>query len=606
MPSNILISTHFICKSFGAKPLFTDISLQVRENERMGLIGPNGAGKSTLLKILAGTEPVDSGEISRKRNARTMVLPQEDVLDPEKTIEETLFQPAPEWLEPWQVDKRRQEIIDVMALDDTGGKVRTLSGGWRKKVALGQALFQQPDLLLMDEPTNHLDLEGILWLEQRLQQAAFAFVLVSHDRFFLEHTTNRIVELNCRYPDGFLKMEGNYSAFVEKRETYIQEQETRQTVLSNKVRREIEWLRRGPKARTTKAKYRVDKAHRLQEDLQTVKDRNAQDRSVGIAFDATGRKTKTLLEAKDLGKSLGGRLLFDRLSMKLSPGMVIGVMGRNGTGKSTLIRILGGRMEPDAGFLKTADGATILMLDQQRGLADGSRSLRRTLAPKGDTVIYAGRPIHVTAWAKRFLFEPDQLGMPVSELSGGEKARVLIANLMLQPADVLLLDEPTNDLDIPTLQVLEDSLEQFAGAVVLITHDRFLMERLCDLLLYLDGEGGALYFADYYQWLQYRKQKRSDRRQTSGPVQRVPDQKPGKSAREGRKEIGRIERQIEKAEEIAGSLKQRLCDPAITSDADRLAQIYAEQQEAQKKVEQLYQRWEQLESGLAAEPSKER
>ncbi|MCF8078027.1 MAG: ABC-F family ATP-binding cassette domain-containing protein [Desulfobacterales bacterium] len=605
MPSNILISTHFICKSFGAKPLFTDISLQVRENERMGLIGPNGAGKSTLLKILGGTEPVDSGEISRKRNTRTMVLPQEDVLDPGKTIEETLFQAVPEGLEPWQVDKRRQEIIDVMAVEDTGGKVKTLSGGWRKKMALGQALFQQPDLLLMDEPTNHLDLEGILWLEQRLKEAAFAFVLVSHDRFFLEHTTTRIVELNRRYPDGFFKVEGNYSAFVEKREAYIQEQEKRQTVLSNKVRREIEWLRRGPKARTTKAKYRVGKAHRLQEDLEAVKDRNAQDRSVGIAFDATGRKTKMLLEAKDLGKSLGGRLLFDGLSLKLSPGMVVGVMGRNGTGKSTLIQILGGRMAPDAGFLKTADGATILMLDQQRGLLDEGQSLRRALAPEGDTVIYAGRPFHVTAWAKRFLFEADQLGMPVSELSGGEKARVLIANLMLQPADVLLLDEPTNDLDIPTLQVLEDSLEQFAGAVVLITHDRFLMERLCDLLLYLDGEGGAQYFADYDQWLQYLKQKRSDRRPTGAPERRAPNKKPKKPAHEERKELFRIERQIEKAEALADSLQQQLYDPAITSDADRLAQIYAEQQEARKIVDQLYRRWEQLESGLTAEPSKE-
>ncbi len=604
MSLNILISTHFICKSFGAKPLFTDISLQVRENERMGLIGPNGAGKSTLLKILAGTEPVDFGKISRKRNTRTMVLAQEDVLDPEKTIEETLFQTVPAGLEPWQIDKRRQEIIDVMELDDTGGKVKTLSGGWRKKMALGQALFQQPDLLLMDEPTNHLDLEWILWLEQRLKEASFAFVLVSHDRFFLEHTTNRIVELNRRYPAGFIKVEGNYSAFVEKRETYIQEQEKRQTVLSNKVRREIEWLRRGPKARTTKAKYRVGKANRLQEDLEAVKDRNAQDRSIGIAFDGTGRKTKTLLEAKDVGKSIGGRLLFDRLSLKLSPGMVVGVMGRNGTGKSTLMQILGGRMASDAGFLKTADGAKILMLDQQRGLADGGRSLRRALAPEGETVIYAGRPFHVTAWAKRFLFEADQLGMPVSELSGGEKARVLIANLMLQPADILLLDEPTNDLDIPTLQVLEESLEQFAGAVVLITHDRFLMERLCDLLLYLDGDGGAQYFADYHQWLQYRKQKRTDRRQTAAPAQRSPNSKPKKPAHEDKKELSRVERQIEKAEAIADSLKQQLYDPAITSDAARLAQIYAEEEAARLKVDQLYRRWEQLESGLAAEPSK--
>jgi ABC transport system ATP-binding/permease protein len=333
-------------KSYGAQPLFTDIFLQVFDNERLGLIGPNGAGKSTFLKILAGMEPVDSGEISRRRNTRTIYIPQEDVLDPEKTIEETLFHAISKELEAWQVGKRHREIMNLIEVDNTNQKVKTLSGGWRKRLAIGQALFQKPDLLLMDEPTNHLDLEGILWLEKLLKDAPFAFVLVSHDRFFLENTTNRIVELNRRYPEGFIKVEGNYSVFVEKREKYVHDQAKLETVLSNKVRREIEWLRRGPKARTSKAKYRIDKAYQLQEDLETVKGRNAQSRSADIAFDTTHRKTKELLDAKNLRKTLGGKLLFDNLSLKLTPGMGIGVMGRNGTGKSTLIHILNGKLAP--------------------------------------------------------------------------------------------------------------------------------------------------------------------------------------------------------------------------------------------------------------------
>jgi len=448
----------------------------------------------------------------------------------------------------------------------------------------------------MDEPTNHLDLEGILWLEKLLKDAHFAFVLVSHDRFFLENTTNRIVELNQKYPEGFLKVEGNYSAFVEKREKYTHEQAKLATVLSNKVRREIEWLRRGPKARTSKSRYRIEKAYQLQENLETVKDRNARNRSVDIVFDTTHRKTKNLLDAQDLRKTLGGKLLFDSLSLKLTPGMRIGVMGKNGTGKSTLIQILNGDLAPDAGSVKVAEGLQILTFDQKRKLPEESQTLRQALSPEGDTVIYQGRPFHVTAWAKRCLFQKDHLDMPVSRLSGGEKARVLIANLMLQPADILLLDEPANDLDIPTLEVLEESLEEFPGAIVLITHDRFLMERLCDLLLYLDGDGGAEYFADYDQWLQYRKDSLSAPSQSGETSQRPPNKKSRKLAYEERKELNRIERQIEKAEGIADNLQRQLHGPEIMCDADRLAEIYDEHQEAQKKVGQLYQRWEELEA----------
>ena len=596
MAPSLLISTHFTNKSYGAQPLFTDISLQVFDNERLGLIGPNGAGKSTFLKILADLEDADSGEISRKRNIHMIYLPQDDVLGPEKTIEETLFHAIPKELEAWQVSRRRQEIMSLIGVDNTKQKVKTLSGGWRKRLAIGQALFQKPELLLMDEPTNHLDLEGILWLENLLKDAPFAFVLVSHDRFFLENTTNRIVELNQRYPEGFLKVEGNYSAFVEKREKCIHEQAKLETVLSNKVRREIEWLRRGPKARTSKARYRIEKAHQLRENLAAVKGRNAQNRSVDIAFDTTHRKTKKLLDAQDLRKTLGGKLLFGNLSLRLAPGIRIGVMGKNGTGKSTLIQILNGNLAPDAGSVKVAEGLQVLTFDQKRELSEGSQTLRQALSPEGDTVIYQGRSFHVTAWAKRFLFQKDQLDMPVSGLSGGEKARVLIANLTLQPADILLLDEPANDLDIPTLEVLEESLEEFPGAIVLITHDRFLMERLCDLLLYLDGDGGAEYFADYDQWLQYRKDRLPATPQSGETSQSPPNNKPQKLAYEERKELNRIEKQIEKAEGIADNLQRQLQDPGIMCDADQLAERYAEHQEGQKKVEQLYERWEELEA----------
>ncbi|VEN74321.1 ABC transporter ATP-binding protein [Candidatus Desulfarcum epimagneticum] len=613
MASNVLVGARLARKSYGAQPLFTDISLQVLEHDRMGLIGPNGAGKSTFLKILAGEVSVDSGEVSRRRFARVIYLPQNDVLDPEKTMEETLLQAIPGGLEKWRIAKRLDEIKSLMALGDGGRKVGALSGGWRKRLAIGRALLEKPDLLLMDEPTNHLDLEGILWLERLLKEAPFAFVLVSHDRFFLDATTNRMVELNLRYPGGLIKTQGSYSDFIVAREACVQKQARLETVLSNKVRREVEWLRRGPKARATKAKHRIRQAWRLQDDLSAAKGRNSRDKKVDIAFDATRRKTRELLSARKIKKTLGGKLLFENLNLKLGPGTGLGIMGQNGAGKSSLLHILNGALAPDQGSVVWAHGLRIVTFDQKRQLPDETQTLRRALAPEGDTVIYKDRPIHVAAWAKRFLFEKDQLGTPVSKLSGGEKARVLIASLMSRPADVLLLDEPANDLDIPTLQVLEESLEEFPGALVLITHDRFLMGRLCHRLLFLDGNGGAHYFADYDQWLQHRDKtlgetgpsrgaarpggaSKSMETSKSGPAS--PGKKSQKRAYEERKELGRIEKQIEKAEETAKSLRLHLNDPDAACDAGRLETLYAEHQEAQAKVDALYRRWEELEEGL--------
>ena len=597
MAPDVLISTQLITKSYGTHPLFSDVSLQVCAGERLGLIGPNGAGKSTLLRILDGLGSADSGEISRRRGTCVVYLPQEDALDPARTVEQTLAEALPSTLAAWEAGRRRREILSLIEVDDSGRTVATLSGGWRKRLAIGQALLRQPNLLLMDEPTNHLDLEGILWLEKLLKDAPFAFVLVSHDRFFLEQTTNRIVELDRRYAGGLLKVEGNYSTFVERREHYLLEQAKHTAVLSNKVRREIEWLRQGAKARTTKAKHRIDQAHRLQEDLAAVKGRNAAGRSVEIAFDATGRRTRILLSAEALGMHRGGRCLFENLDLKLTPGLCLGILGANGTGKSTLIQVLNGTLAPGSGRVHTADGLKIVSFDQKRELADPGRSLREVLSPEGDTVVYRGRPFHVTAWAKRFGFRPEQLGMPAAGLSGGEKACVLIADLMRQPADILLLDEPTNDLDIPTLEVLEESLEEFAGAVVLITHDRFLMERLCDRLLCLDGKGGAFWFADHRQWLESLRPPGGGAPVKDRGTASVSEKKPQKLAYETRKAVERIQRQIEKAEAVAADLERRLQDPAIQCDAQRLARLYEEHQQAEENVAALYRHWEALEAG---------
>ena len=595
MAPTILVNCHAISKSYTIHPLFSSISLSFSEGERMGLIGPNGSGKSTLLKILAGLESQDSGMVTPRRDARLVYLPQADHFDPDKTVEQTLIAALSGAAGDAEGLQRIRETASQMEFSRTDQLVGTLSGGWRKRLAIARALIQQPDLLLLDEPTNHLDLDGILWLERLLKSPAFAFVLVSHDRYFLENVTNRIVELNRLYPEGYLRVEGNYSTFIERREAFTRAQDQQQEILSNKVRREIEWLRRGPKARSTKAKYRIDSAHELQDELSAVRARNAQNRVAEIEFDATGRKTKKLLQAKRITLERGGRRLFANLDVTLSPGFCLGIMGRNGSGKSSLVHLLHGDLAPDSGDIERAYGAKIVLFDQKREQLDQNQTLKEALCPSADMVMFRGRPLHVVSWAKRFLFAPGQLTLPVSRLSGGEKARLLIARLMLRSADILLLDEPTNDIDIPTLEVLEESLREFPGAIVLITHDRLLLGNLSDRLLFLDGQGRAEFFADYDQWLSAETiaaVPAASGKKTAKPRKDKSRKLPYKE----QSELNRMEQTIEKAEAEAAAIREQLEDPAIMSDAERLGKLYAQLTEAGGNVRRIYQRWGELEA----------
>ena len=589
----LLVSLQSLGKSYGAQSLFQDITLSFNAGEKLGLIGPNGSGKSTLLKIVAGTEVPDSGQVSIAGRTHLVYLPQEDRFPDGATVESVLLDALPGHQKDAGLDGIR-DLLRAMAFADLKQPVETLSGGWRKRLAVTAALIREPDLLLLDEPTNHLDLEGILWLEDLLKQARFAFVLVSHDRYFLENATDRIVELNRRYPDGYLRVEGNYSEFLRRRLAVLEQQGREEEVLANKFRRELEWLRRGPKARTTKAKGRIDDAYELKDQLAETRGRNAQGRSAEIEFDASGRKTRKLVELKGVGLERGGRPLFTGLDLTLGPGNCLGVLGRNGSGKSSLMQLLRGALKPTAGSITWADDLKIVNFDQKREQLDRSLSLKDALSPTGDSVMFQGKPLHVSAWARRFLFPTDKLGLPVSRLSGGEQARVLIARLMLQPADLLLLDEPTNDLDIATLEVLEESLGEFPGAIVLITHDRFLMDSLSDRLLYLDGAGKTTFFADYAQWLPTRERQRTAAAPAAKPA--AVRSLAGGLSREQRKELDGIGKKIEKAEAEVASLHAEMSDPAVATDAVKLKQLYAAAGVAEEKVAALYARWQELES----------
>jgi ABC transport system ATP-binding/permease protein len=607
-----LLSCQSLSKSFGAQRLFKNIFLSINENDRIGLIGPNGSGKSTLLKIICNLVDADGGKILIQRHVRTSYLAQTDLFTEEKSVAENLQQ-ALVGLGLEEVEKynRVHALLSRAEFPDPAMAVSLLSGGWRKRLSICRAFVVQADILVMDEPTNHLDIEGILWLEKMLSGSSpdrpSAVLLVSHDRRFLENTVTRVVELSALYPEGSFQVQGGYTRFLEDREAFLSQQLQQEERLSNKVRRETEWLRRGPKARATKARARIDEAYRLQDDLALVKGRNRSISIVQIAFDGTGRKTRKLLEADGIGKSHGGRPLFSGLDMVLSPGVRLGLVGRNGCGKSTLMQLLAASgsgkdasIAPDSGEVRVAEGVRIVSFDQRREKINPALTLRRALAPDGDAVVCQGRSMHVISWAKRFLFQPEQLEMPVGKLSGGEQARILIADLMRQPADILLLDEPTNDLDIPSLDVLEESLLEFSGALVLVTHDRFLLDRVCDQVLGFDGQGGMGYFADYEQWLTSMQGlvPESETQAASSITVVTPDKKKrsGKLSYLDQREYDQMEARIMEVEEEQRRLQALMDAPETVSDPELLHGCWVALAEIEGRVTQLYERWHELEA----------
>jgi ATP-binding cassette subfamily F protein uup len=585
-----IINVQGLSKTYGIAPLFQNISFIVEDGARIGLIGPNGSGKSTLLQILEGRAKPDAGEVAVRKRTRMSYVAQHSEFPPDATVRSVAEKAAAGHV------ALMLETLGRAGFTEFDIAVSSLSGGWRKRLAIVEGLVQAPDILLLDEPTNHLDLAGIRWLESVLQTAPFACVVVSHDRYLLENAATEIVELARVYEDGFLRVNGNYSSFLAAKEEYLQAQGKRQEALANRVHIEIEWLRRGAKARTRKSKARIDNA---QEMIGELVDLNARSRTntATIDFSATDRRTKQLIELEDIACDAGGQTLFKNIRLTIKPGMRVGVVGPNGSGKTTFLRLLRGEIQPAAGKMRQADQLRIVYFDQNRQL-DPNLILRRALAPDSDSVVYQERTIHVASWAARFLFSSDSLNQPVGKLSGGERARVLIAQLMLQSADVLLLDEPTNDLDIPTLEVLEESLSEFTGALVLVTHDRYMMDRIATVVLGLDGLGEAETFADYSQWEIWQRQQElkktaGARLDRSPATTRSPAAKKKLSYIEAR-EFETIEQRVAEAEEILKAKRAALEDPAIASDGPRLLAAAAELEAAQQGVDALYARWSEL------------
>ncbi len=587
-----LLGIHSLSKSYGTALLFQELSFTISEGERIGLIGPNGSGKSTLLKIIMGQEGQDSGSIT-KRQKLNIAYSEQDPAFPSAEVLDILIQ-AGAGHDPVATATRARILLSKAQFESISADASLLSGGWKKRLSVLQALMQEPDLLLLDEPTNHLDLEGIIWLEKFLQREKIAYLVVSHDRYFLENVSNKIIEINKCYPEGLFMSDGTLSDYLEKKEAFLEAQAKEEKNLRARALEEQEWLRRSPKARTTKSVSRIQRAYDLLDDLHAVKGRNTM-QQVSIDFTASERETRKLLMAKNLAKSFGDRVLFKGLDLTLSPGSRVGLMGKNGTGKTTLLKVLAGIIEQDMGTRKYADDLKLVYFDQHREQLPNHLTLAEALCPNGDTVNFRGQPIHVNGWAKRFLFSPDRLAMPIGALSGGERARILIAKLMLEPADILFLDEPTNDLDIPTLEVMEESLKSFSGALVLISHDRCLVDRVCTEIVGLgNSDEPPQIYADCLQWeeaaLRQKAPKEPEKAKSTQPEQKNV---PKKLSYKEQKELEGMEAKIVAQEALIMKLEAEAARQN-GQDPHKALAIYKQLGDAQGQLDALFARWQAL------------
>ena len=597
---SVLLSVQGLSKSYSHRPLFADLAFDLRAGEKVGLIGPNGAGKSTLLKLLAGVEVPDAGGRSVRRGIRIGYLPQADEFPTGLTVREVIlhaFAGSP--LEEHERETRAAIAMTQVGFADADADADTLSGGWRKRLAVAREMALQPEFLLMDEPTNHLDIPGIAWLEKFLRGGSIGYLVATHDRAFLRAVADDILEIDRVYPGGAFRSAGGYDSFAERRAEFLEAQARQRDAVANQVRRETEWLGRKAAARTRKASSRIEAALDRRVELAELNYRTAGVGAAGIDFAGTGRQTRKLLAVQGVAKSLGGRALFAGVDLIISPGMKLGLLGANGSGKSTLLRVLAGQLAPDAGTVVRADGLRVEVFEQGRSSLDLKLSLRRALAPNGDTILFRDQPMHVAAWARRFLFQPEQLDLELSALSGGEQARVRVAQLMLRPADLLLLDEPTNDLDIPALEVLEENLEEFPGAVVLVSHDRELMDRICTEVVGLDGRGGSALFGSVGQWLAAYERaaapaKAAARAASAQAAPKVPKRLSFKEQRE----LDGVEAAV-LAAEAHQSTRQAEVERAATAGHAVLTEACRALEEAEAAVNALYARWQELEAKRA-------
>ena len=586
-----LIAFKNISKKHGHQKLFQGFSFGVEPRDRIGIVGPNGSGKSTLLKILAGEEDADEGEVIRSKGMTMSYASQSMPYADSKTISE-LIENSSEL-------HQTIALLDTFGLKDLSLKIGNLSGGQKKKLQLAISLSEDSELILLDEPSNHLDFDSILGLEKILTNIPAACVMISHDRWLLENFADTIIEVNKVYENGAFVSEGGYGDFLENRQLFLDSEAQRINSLKSKVRIEQAWLRQGAKARSTKSRHRTESAQNLIQKLKADASRRNVSES-GISFASSGRRTKDLIDFESISKSFGEKKIFDKFSLKVQAGMKLGLLGANGSGKSTFLKIILDEIKIDSGEIKRASNLKVSYFSQVSEEIDPVKPLQRVLTEDGDSVVYQGRSIHVASWATRFQFDARNLLQPYGSLSGGEKAKAKIAKLMLETPDILLLDEPTNDLDISTLEILEESLLAYQGALVLVTHDRFMLNRVCSSFLGLREGAVAMVYASYDQWMADRNgsssPKSDSRREGEGnATEVVKSQGKQKLSYNDQREYAGMEKAISKAEKLVEELSEKVS----SATPENLEEACSVLGTAQKRVEELYARWAELEAMIS-------
>jgi ATP-binding cassette subfamily F protein uup len=627
-------------KSYAALELLRDISFAVGDKEKVGLIGRNGCGKSTLLKIIAGLEDADDGYINYAKGARVEYLAQEADFDCNLRVIELLRQPLEpvyarqkhfswisaelkdadpvrteallreqqelqSWLDlhgGWDVEHRINSLCHRLGISAVDSHARELSGGQQKRVALARVLLARPDLLLLDEPTNHLDAQTVEWLEQELLEYPGALILVTHDRYFLDRVVGRMFEVEG---DTLLTYEGNYTQYLAQKQVQMEQHHARQSRILNVLRREEAWLKRGAKARTTKQKARKGRVQQLQERVD-----NTNERDVALEFSPDSRTGGIILELKDLTLRVDDTLLAQNVAFIMRAGERVGVLGPNGCGKSTLLKTIMGQLTPAAGEVVLGRKTRIGYIDQQRSGLDPDQKVFEVLGP-GEWVEVNGKKRHKTGYLEDFLFSPFEQRKLVSVLSGGERARLLLAKLMLQGANLLILDEPTNDLDIPTLQILEQALIDYSGCVLLVTHDRYLLDRVATSILSFE-DSKVIEYAGNFSDMHAQKNLLQNRSESSSSQSVLKDNRSesdgnsGKSRRNGEKrsrtglsfkekrELTALEDEIETLEQEKEQLAQFLSNTA-NADSNEIAAAGERFNTLEQRLEQCYIRWEELE-----------
>ena len=626
-PSRItLLDASELKVRFNDNEVLKSASLTIRDGDHLGMVGRNGCGKSTFLKILAGIAQADDGKVTLRSGLGIGYLPQGldasdgvSVLDtirdgaahsfnlldeyeslPADSNRQTELEQQIAAADAWNIETRIETAMMHLNTPAADRLMGTLSGGEKRRVALCRSIVSNPDLLILDEPTNHLDTDSIEWMAQYLKKFRGAFLVATHDRYFLDETCNHIVELQA---GRFHTHKGNYSDYLESNLARMENEQAIELKRKRFLHRELDWIRRGPKARTTKAKFRVDKFH-------SIKNTQSPDRelSMDLIIPPPGQLANRVVDLINVSLELGGRELIEQFDFKFEAGMRIGICGRNGLGKTSLLRIVLGQLAPTGGSQKTGVLTQFNYVDQERVQLDPEKTLLEEVAEGADTISFGNGKLAIRAYLQRFGFDPKRINMKVKSLSGGEKSRLLLARILKHGGNFLIMDEPTNDLDLPTLRLLEEALLAFSGCVLVVSHDRYFLNRVCTGIIAFEGDGLVAYNEGDYEYYReklaerkMRLAKRPVATQANTGSSRAPEAKPRKMTWKEKAELEGMEAAILKAEEAVARIERLFADPEFHSKhGAKTIELTSELETAKKQGAALYARWEKLEAIRAA------